>query len=123
MITRRELFVAVGAAGLLSAQQSGEIATPEKDTFVILFEGDTTESFGVGVRTSVKADESLVQVFYEIKHSQLGTLLLSKSSIAPVAGTLGYGATRENFTIPRKSIKFIRVTFFDEVAKREAKVR
>ncbi len=120
-IKRRAFFSSVGlaACAIASGQNSHEIATDGKDTFVVLFE-DGVGGFGVGVRTSVRADDSLVEVFYDAE-TEFGKLLLSKRSMAPVAGMLGYGATRDNFTIPRKDVRFINVTFFREVGKRSAK--
>src|SRR6266446_248112 len=117
-IKRRTFFSSVGlaACALARGQNAREIATDGKDTFIILFD-DGVGGFGVGVRTSVKADNSLVEVFYDAE-SEFGKLLLSKRSMAPVAGTLGYGATRDTFTIPRKDVRFINVTFFREIGKR-----
>jgi hypothetical protein len=92
--------------------------TAEGDTFVILFDGNTPDEFGVGVRTSVKADYAMVEVFYNQPSAAYGNLLLSKESMAPIAGTDAYGGTRRNFTIPRDAIDSIVVTFFNRLNSR-----
>ncbi len=126
-MTRRRIVVggalAASAAKSLAQQvirRMDEMVGPEKDTFVIFID-DGTGGFGVGVRTSIRASQALVAVFYEMTTERYGRLLLSKQSIAPVAGSNGYGVTRENFAIPREKVKFVRVTFLNEVARREVK--
>jgi len=74
----------------------------------------------VGVRSKVPgADLALVTVFYEatfqpsdgipLDGNYNRRLLLSKESTAPVAGANAYGGTHDNFIIPLKAVKFIRV--------------
>jgi hypothetical protein len=90
------------------------------DTAIILFQAteDKDGAFSVGVRTAVKADHAFVEVFYKMRVPGIKSdLLLHQESLAPVAGNLGYGATNQNFTMPRASVQFVRVTFFSKVAK------
>lgn len=122
---RRECLLGMaGMAGaaLLRGQQPGEFTTPDGDTFIRIM-GAEDGDFLVGVRTSVKADLALVDVFYEEDHPQFGKLLLSKSSTAPVPGLDAYGATHDNFSIPRDRLKLVRITFLNEVTRREATIR
>ncbi|TAL09983.1 MAG: hypothetical protein EPO02_08745 [Nitrospirae bacterium] len=110
----KELFLIL-LSGVLLAQPARELR--DRDTSVVLFDAGGGQ-FGVGVQSSVKASHALVQVFYEERAATL-TLLLHKESIAPVVAEDGYGATNENFNIPREKIKFIRVKLLQEVAARE----
>ena len=132
-MTRRALIVGTVAAQLVAQTTLAEreLATDNSDTFlsVVDAEGNPTGTqkhvgpFMVGVRTRVKADQALVEVFYHAFIDGIkGAVLLSKASLAPVAGFEAYGGTRDNFDIPRERVQFIRVRFFNEVGKREAKI-
>ncbi len=122
-MTRRKFVLGSGLVAVAGGQTfrrtyPDELASPEGDTFLKLSTAaDFPDGFMVAVRISVKADQALVTVFYN------WPLLLSKQSLAPVAGLNAYGGTRDLFHIPRASVKFIEVTFFNEVGKRKIEVK
>ncbi len=124
-MTRRKFVLGSGLVAVAGGQTfrrtyPDELASPEGDMFLKLSTAaDFPDGFMVAVRTSVKADQALVTVFYNWS----ATLLLSKQSLAPVAGLNAYGGTRDLFHIPRASVKFIEVTFFNEVGKRKIEVK
>ncbi len=128
-MTRRKFVVASAGLVAVAGGQTfrtypGELASPENDTFLKLStEADFPDGFMVAVRTSVKADQALVTVFYAWMNQDRRELLLSKQSLAPIAGLNAYGGTRDIFHIPRTSVKFIEVTFFNEVGKRKIEVK
>ena len=115
--TRREL----AASLVFQAAAVGQTKVPQTGssggTHVILIGTNELHpdrgSFLVGVRTSVVADAALVTVFF---HEEVGGIrvLRSEESLAPIAGPDAYGATRSNFYIPRASIEFIRLKFYQK---------
>lgn len=116
-LNRRTFCIGLTASAIGFGQ---ELVSSSDDTDVRMIE-DGNEGFMVGVRTRVKADRALVTVFYKKTVPDFGELLLSKDSMAPVAGWEAYGATRDNFTIPRDHIQRIEVLFLNDVAIRFAK--
>jgi hypothetical protein len=115
----RRLFTlaAIGASAGAAVRFDEEMTNGDTAIRLIDATEDKGGPFMVGVRTSVKADQALVQVFYHVRTLVFGAsrdLLLHKESIAPIAGNEGYGATADNFAIPRDQVQFIRVTFFKE---------
>jgi hypothetical protein len=133
-MTRRTMIVST-AASLLPGDLPGqaltadeaEIPTDNPDT-VLRCMTTTKGKLMVGIRTKVAADYALITVFYNEKLFIRGSvwpervpvdLLLSRESVAPVAGWNGYGGTRDDFDIPRKMIRFFRVTFMNYAGTRE----
>lgn len=118
MISRR-FFLPTLIVGSGFAQ---DVRGPGQDTVLALIDAGQG-AFAVGVRTRVKADHALIIVFYKDNTTIPGTdLLLSRESMAPVAGWDLTGVTRDNFNIPREAIQFVRVIFMDEVSRQELKV-
>jgi len=124
MQTRRAFFLFTAPAALAQSladpRASSEIGSSEQDTWIRLISDEDPDVFFVGVRTSIEARYALVTVFYNVK-STFGKLLLSKESMAPVAGIRGYGGTRGSFSIPREALQSIEVLFLNEVADRRFK--
>jgi hypothetical protein len=120
MSQTRRVFI----GSLLGAAVKGEeVAAPEGDTAVNLVD-DGHGGFVVAVRTRIRADHVLVSLFYR---EQWGSAdmpqeaLRYAESVAPVAGWT-WAATHQAFSVPRDRIQFIRLTFLNEVGKREIRI-
>jgi hypothetical protein len=126
-VTRRAFFLFTGPAAvaqsLADRTRNSEIATESDDTWIRLISDKDPNVFFVGVRSSIEAEYALVTVFYNLHlHTASGNtkFLVSKESMAPVAGIRGYGATRDQFSIPRDLLDFVQVTFLNQVAQRKS---
>lgn len=130
-MTRRFLLATLPSLALGAVSFDAEMQDSfEKDTWVRIIDaaGDNKQDNGflVAVRTTLPGLLSaLVAVFYETEvmlTAGVGKptkLYLHEESMAPVVGRDAYGATNKNFAIPRDKIRFIQVTFYKEVARRE----
>lgn len=95
------------------------------DTSIVLFRTSEAnpDEFAVGVSSSLPhAEWALTEVFYRDRvtvHGKSVEVVLHKESFGPVTGPYSYGATNQNFTIPKDKLKFVRVRLFEEIGKRE----
>ena len=121
MTTRRIFMTGTLLAAAGKAADEGEFT--DRETSIRFIPGEHDDFF-VGVRTPVKCDSIKVEVYYTVPFEQSTNhqLLLHQESIAPCAGNNGYGATWSNFTCPRDSVQFVRLTFLKELGRREIKV-
>ena len=112
----RRLF-AIGACSIpVAAAVRWDDEMESGDVAVRLFDADEQrKAFGVGVRApgSPGTTSALVEVFYDVEVAGIGKVLLHQESMAPIAGRDAYGATNQNFTMPRESVRHIRVTLFE----------
>lgn len=111
-MTRR--VFALGIAALPASAAIDFDAEVTKGNISIRLIGEQGQPFLVGIRTPLKADYALTEVFYKVTVPGVtGELLLHKESLGPVAGNYGYAATNLNFDIPREAVQFIRVTLLN----------
>ena len=121
MVTRRSLLLGApavacfGAVNWTEEMQSGDVR-------IRIMNADESKDgpFLVGVRTPVRADHAFVEVFYHAHAPGIKEqLLLHQESLGVIAGNSGYGATNNNFTMPRDSVQWIQVTLMRDLVTRE----
>lgn len=94
---------------------------PETEILLRMVEDHT---YNVGVRTKTKADYALLELFYEIFVPEFNErVLLSRHTVAPIAGWEGWGVGMDLVVIPSGSIlQFIRVKFMNHIITYEGRI-
>lgn len=121
-MTRRVFCFALASAGGIQGAVNWREEMQNGDVSIRIFDAseDKAGQFGIGVRTAIECDHSFVEVFYDTSAVINGSevpLLLHEESLGAKPGPDWYGATNQNFAMPRDSVQFIRVTLLKFVGE------